>query len=98
MGLEEAVADSGTGKTGVRFVDADNTTVAQFDVDQLRADGPTAELEILRGDLARMVYDACGEGVKFRFDDTIEAVAETGSEVDASFKSGARVEFDLVEV
>ncbi len=58
MGLEQAVADSGTGETGVRFVDAADTTVAQFDVADLGADGPTAELEILRGDLARIFYDA----------------------------------------
>lgn len=98
MGLEQAVADSGTGETGVRFVDADDKTVAQFDVDELGADGPTAELEILRGDLARIFYDACGQGVAFRFDDTIEAVAETGNGVDVYFKSGARAEFDLVVV
>ncbi len=98
MGLEQAVADSGTGETGVRFVDADDKTVAQFDVDELGADGPTAELEILRGDLARIFYDACGEGVTFRFDDTIEAVAETGNGINVRFKSAAREEFDLVVV
>ncbi|WP_244490335.1 FAD-dependent monooxygenase [Rhizobium sp. Root708] len=43
MGLEQAVAGSGTGETGVRFVDADNKTVAQFGVDEFGADGPTAE-------------------------------------------------------
>lgn len=98
MGLEQAVADRGTGETGVRFVDADDKTVAQFDVDEFGADGPTAELEIPRGDLARIFYDACGEGVKFRFDDAIKAVSQTGNGVDISFKSGTRAEFDLVVV
>lgn len=98
MGLEQAVADNGTGETGVRFVDADDETVAQFDVDELGADGPTAELEILRGDLARILHDACGDGVTFRFDDAIEAVAEKGNGVDVSFKSVASAEFDLVVI
>jgi 2-polyprenyl-6-methoxyphenol hydroxylase-like FAD-dependent oxidoreductase len=98
MALEKAVADCGTGETGVRFVDADDKTVAQFDVDELGADGPTAELEILRGDLARIFYDACGDGVKFKFDDAIVAVGETMDGVEISFKSGTRAEFDLVVV
>lgn len=35
MGLERAVADSGTGEAGVRFVDADNKSIAEFGVDEL---------------------------------------------------------------
>lgn len=62
MSLEQPVADSGTAETGVRFVETDDTRVAQFDVDELGADGPNAELEILRGDLARVLHDACGDG------------------------------------
>lgn len=98
MGLEQAVADSGTGEKGVRFVDADDETVAQFSVHEVGAEGPTAELEILRGDLARIFYDACKESVKFRFDDAIETVAESGGCADVQFKSGIHSEYDLVVV
>ena len=54
MGLAQAVAGSGTGEKGVLFVDADDKTNAQFRVHEVVADGPTDELEILRGDLARI--------------------------------------------
>ncbi|NLR97039.1 FAD-binding monooxygenase [Rhizobium sp. P38BS-XIX] len=98
MGLERTVAGSGTGEKGVRFVDADDKTVAQFDLDGAGAEGPTAELEILRGDLARIFYDACGENVQFRFDDAIDTVVERGDIADVKFKSGTHSQYDLVVV
>lgn len=63
MGLGDAVASNGTGEAGIRFVDEDDKTAAQFDVEETGSDGPTAELEILRGDLARILFDACGNAV-----------------------------------
>lgn len=98
MGLLQAVADSGTGEAGIRFVDAHDEPVAQFNVHELGADGPTAELEILRGDLARIFYDACSERVRFRFDDFIEDVTETGGSANVSFTGGGCEEYDLVVV
>lgn len=52
MRLEDVVARNGTGEEGIRFVNENNETIAEFDVDEIGPDGPTAELEILRGDLA----------------------------------------------
>jgi 2-polyprenyl-6-methoxyphenol hydroxylase-like FAD-dependent oxidoreductase len=54
MGLEEAIRAAGTGEAGIRFVDEHNEVAAEFGVDDAGSDGPTAELEILRGDLARL--------------------------------------------
>ncbi|WP_245281501.1 FAD-dependent monooxygenase [Rhizobium sp. AAP43] len=98
MGLEAAVAASGTGETGIRFVDANNETVATFDVDEMGADGPTAELEILRGDLARLLFEACGDRVAFRFGDRIAAVDDGPDDADVTFDSGRRERFDLVVI
>ncbi|WP_244480379.1 FAD-dependent monooxygenase [Rhizobium sp. Root1220] len=98
MGLEQVVAEGGTGETGVRFVDSDDKPIAQFDVQELGSDGPTAELEILRGDLARIFYVACDGDVRFRFDDCIIDITDAGEAVHVSFKSGARDEYDLVVI
>lgn len=76
MGLEQAVKDNGTGEAGIRFVDEHDNEIAQFDVEEVGSEGPTAELEILRGDLARILYKACGDKVKFRFGDVIKAINE----------------------
>jgi len=58
--------------------------------------GPTAELEILRGDLARILVDA-GEGqTDYVFGDRITAIDDTGSEVVVSFDNAEERRFDLV--
>lgn len=98
MGLEEAVAKNGTGEAGIRFVDENDDTIAQFDVDETGPDGPTAELEILRGDLARILFDACGDAVDFRFGDSIQSIEDDGHRASVTFASGQRAKFDLVIV
>jgi len=57
MGLEQAALDHGTGEEGTAWVKSDGSVAAQFITAELGADGPTAEMEILRGDLARLVYE-----------------------------------------
>jgi 2-polyprenyl-6-methoxyphenol hydroxylase-like FAD-dependent oxidoreductase len=98
MGLEDAVAESGTGETGIRFVNENDDTIAQFDVDETGSDGPTAELEILRGDLACILFDACADAVHFRFDDSINSVVDDGQKVSVTFASGQQAEYDHVIV
>ncbi|MFH7617530.1 FAD-binding monooxygenase, partial [Pseudomonas syringae pv. tagetis] len=56
MGLEQAVNDLNTGETGLAWVDEENRTAARIDLSGLDGDGPTAEVEVLRGDLARLLY------------------------------------------
>jgi 2-polyprenyl-6-methoxyphenol hydroxylase-like FAD-dependent oxidoreductase len=98
MGLEKSVADGGTGETGICFVDEDDSSIAQFDIDEIGPNGPTAELEILRGDLARILYEACGDRPLFRFGDAISRIEEKGVSVSVTFESGARDDYDLVVV
>jgi 2-polyprenyl-6-methoxyphenol hydroxylase-like FAD-dependent oxidoreductase len=98
MGLEEAIRAAGTGEAGIRFVDEHNEVVAEFGVDDAGSDGPTAELEILRGDLARLLFDACKDRVDFRFGDTITSIEDDGPTITVLFKSGGRETYDLVIV
>lgn len=98
MGLEEIVKQSGTGETGIQFVDDDNQTIAEFDVDEVGANGPTAELEILRGDLARILFDACRNRVAFRFGDTVSKIEDLETSAFVTFESGVRQIYDLVVI
>jgi hypothetical protein len=59
MGLERAAMDLTTGEAGTDRVDEDNRVLARFAVADI-SDGPTAELEIMRGDIARMIYEGVG--------------------------------------
>lgn len=98
MGLEGAVAARNTGERGVRFVDAQDRSVALFDRDSFGANGPTAELEILRGDLARLLFDASRGTVETIFGDRICAVENGSDAVTVTLERGGRRSFDLLLV
>lgn len=72
MALTEVVRDLNTTETGTVMVDESGEVVAELPFGG--EDGATAELEVLRGDLARAVLDALPDGVDLCFDDTVEQV------------------------
>src|SRR5690242_17541306 len=58
MGIEADVRAATTGEVGTRFVRADGSPAASFPVaSDGEADGPTADMEILRGELSRILVE-----------------------------------------
>ena len=99
MDLEDAVRARTTHEAGTRFVDEAGATVSEFPVRPgAGADGPTAELEILRGALARILVDACPGTVEWRFGDRIDALTQDDDGADVTFAGGGQERFDLVVV
>ncbi|PPT84106.1 FAD-binding monooxygenase [Xanthomonas arboricola pv. zantedeschiae] len=98
MGLEQAALDHGTGEEGTAWVDDHGHAVATFKTDDMDGDGPTAELEILRGDLARLLYDAARQKAEYRFGDRIASIDEDGEAATVHFQSGRSDRFDAVIV
>lgn len=98
MGLEQAALDRGTGEQGTAWVNEDGKPAAQFITSELGQDGPTAEMEILRGDLARLLFEKARENANYRFGDAIASVAMADQVTEVSFASGRRDTFDLVVV
>ncbi|MFI7614814.1 FAD-dependent monooxygenase [Nonomuraea terrae] len=98
MGLEEEVKAAGTGETGTEIVDDDGRCVAYLPKGQDDSGGMTAEVEILRGDLARLLYRRTAHSARYVFGDEIAGLVERSSHVDVDFSSGARESFDLVVV
>jgi 2-polyprenyl-6-methoxyphenol hydroxylase-like FAD-dependent oxidoreductase len=98
MGLKDAVASLGTGEQGFSFVDGDNRVIAMFDKDDFGGNGPTAELEILRGDLARLLYEHGREDVDYRFGDRITEVHDGDDGIQVTLEKGGCQRFDLVLV
>ena len=98
MNLEETVRAGGTGEVGLRFVDDAGRAIAEFAAgDSANGEGFTAELEILRGELARILIDACG-AVELRYDTRIESVSQDDDGVDVTFGDGSAGRFDLLIV
>lgn len=96
MGLERAALDHGTGEEGTAWVDAAGRTVARFAVDPSLGDGPTAEMEILRGDLVRLLYEPARARATFRFGDTVTEIADGADAARVTFAGGAVEAYDAV--
>ncbi|MBA8795728.1 2-polyprenyl-6-methoxyphenol hydroxylase-like FAD-dependent oxidoreductase [Friedmanniella endophytica] len=98
MGLTEAVRARTTTEVGTRFVDEHDRPVGEFPTVPGEGDGLTAELEILRGDLATLVADTLPAEVRWLYGDRITAVRETADGVEVDLAGGGRESADLLVV
>lgn len=98
MELEQTALDHGTGEEGTVWVNDKGEDVAKFTTDQLGKDGPTAEMEILRGDLAHLLYESARQSVTFRFGDHIEHIEDSADCATVTFASGKTEQYDAVIV
>ena len=96
MGLEAAVRAACTDTAGAYTVDVDGNVVETFRADDHGGDGYIAEIEILRGDLAQVLYDDTRDNVEYVFGDRIADLTQDADGVDVTFAAGARRRFDLV--
>jgi len=90
MGVVDALRAVETGGTAMRFVDERGEPLMEWP-----AGLAGGELEVLRGDLARILCDA-GKDTEYLFGDRIAAMTETPSGVEVAFESGLERRFDLV--
>lgn len=109
LGIEKAVRAKTTGEEGVRFVDSRNRTWVQFAADKTgKTSTPTADIEILRGTLAEILFQRArsvsqavqtqgGREIEFLWGDRLDAIQQDATTVNVHFaKSGKTRAFDLV--
>jgi 2-polyprenyl-6-methoxyphenol hydroxylase-like FAD-dependent oxidoreductase len=96
MGLDTAVRGARTETAGAYTVDVDGNVLETFRADDDGGDGYISEIEILRGDLSRVLYDDTRDGVEYLFGDRIAELTQDADGVDVTFAGGARRRFDLV--
>ncbi|MEU1735622.1 FAD-dependent monooxygenase [Streptosporangium sp. NPDC020145] len=68
MGVMPRLREAATGTTGLTFVDAAGRRVGRMD---MRAFQQPDEVEVPRGDLAAILYEASRDHAEFVFDDSI---------------------------
>ncbi|ATE53650.1 FAD-dependent monooxygenase [Actinosynnema pretiosum] len=95
MGLTEAVRARNTTETGTVLVDGRGRVVATLPEGR---DGATAELEVLRGDLARAVLEQLPPGTDLRFGERITEVAQGADAVAVTTARGEVLTADLLVV
>ncbi|NES13873.1 MULTISPECIES: FAD-dependent monooxygenase [Micromonospora] len=94
MGLREQVSRRDTGMRLARFVAADGRQLATMDA-ALFGGREGDDVEIMRGDLVRILMAATGD-VDHRFADSITALRPAADGVEVDFASGTSRRFDLV--
>lgn len=96
MGLFDAVKAQNTTETGTVVVDRRGNVTATLPTDG--PEGATAELEVLRGDLARTILDALPERVALVYGDSITHLDDTGPTTVVTTETGRTLHADLVVV
>jgi 2-polyprenyl-6-methoxyphenol hydroxylase-like FAD-dependent oxidoreductase len=96
MGLLDQIRAMTVRQRGIAWVDESGRHRAEMPVEAFGGRGIVSADEILRGDLAAILYKAAGPGVSYLFDDSITAVEQDADTVLVSFEKAAPRRFDLV--
>ncbi|WP_018349923.1 FAD-dependent monooxygenase [Longispora albida] len=91
MGILTSIQARQTSPGPLNLIDAAGRTQVS-----LPADFTGGDVEILRGDLAELLYERTRHGAEYVFGDSITSLTETASGVDVTFERGAPRTFDLV--
>jgi 2-polyprenyl-6-methoxyphenol hydroxylase-like FAD-dependent oxidoreductase len=94
MGLETLIRQANTTEIGIRYVNVKNEVVGEFPKDNSLS--MTQDLEILRGDLVKILFDHTKDDIKYIFGDHITQLHQTSENVTVTFASGKSAIFDLV--
>jgi 2-polyprenyl-6-methoxyphenol hydroxylase-like FAD-dependent oxidoreductase len=78
------------------FVDAANRSVARIDMQAIQRRAASAEVDIMRGDLAAILYEATKDDVEYVFGDSIRTMDQDDDGVTVTFEHGPTRRFDLV--
>jgi 2-polyprenyl-6-methoxyphenol hydroxylase-like FAD-dependent oxidoreductase len=95
MGIRQDIKDHQVDERGFKMVDARGRQLAAMSADLFGGEGIVAEIEIARGDLARILHEASADGATYRFGDRITALTQHAAGVDVTYASGDRDRFDV---
>ena len=83
----------------MRFLDENGAPAASFPMSAPgEIDGPTAELEILRGELSRILIEHTRDNTDYRFDTQISDLTDHGDHVTVALNDDTAIDADLVVI
>jgi 2-polyprenyl-6-methoxyphenol hydroxylase-like FAD-dependent oxidoreductase len=99
MGIDDDIRAANTTEVGMRFISADGSAAASFPMNSSgRSEGPTAELEILRGELSRILIEHTRDTTEYRFDTQVVDLTDHGDRVTAVLDDDTSIDADLLVV
>ena len=96
MGLLSTIRSAGLEERGFAFVDEQGRHQASMPVSFMGGEGIVAEIEILRGELSRVLYEATCADAEYLFDNSIDSLVQDDNGVHVTFVNGGSRRFDLV--
>jgi 2-polyprenyl-6-methoxyphenol hydroxylase-like FAD-dependent oxidoreductase len=95
MGILSCVRQKSTGMLGASFVNDAGKRIATMDADLFGGRGH-GDIEIMRGDLVRILHDETSQDVEYVFNDSIASISQRENGVDVTFLRGGTRTFDIV--
>lgn len=96
MGLLDRMTARALFQRGIAWVRSDGSRRAEMPVDAFGGNGLVSKLEILRGDLVDVLYQATKGDAEYRFDTRVAALTADDDGVDVAFTDGSTMRADLV--
>jgi len=96
MGLLSEMQARSLDQRGVAWIRADGSRRADMPVTAFNGNGLVSKLEILRGDLVDVLYQATKEQTEYLFNTRITELSQTGDAVEATLTDGTKLSVDLV--
>ena len=94
MGIADELRRERTGTRGMSYVSSAGKRLASMNAAFGVIDDQ--DVEIIRGDLTRILHEAAGDDVEYIFDDSITGISENPDTVEVTFERAPSRAFDLV--
>ena len=96
MGLIDQMRQRSLDQRGVAWIKADGSRRAEMPVTAFHGNGFVSKLEILRGDLVDVLYQATKDQTDYRFNTRIEDLNQSADAVQTTLSDGTTVSAELV--
>lgn len=96
MGLMDEMERRSLFQRGIAWVKSDGSRRAEMPVTAFDGNGPVSKLEILRGDLVDVLYQATKDTAEYRFNTRISDLVQDPTGVDVTFSDDSTLRVDLV--
>ncbi|MFI8088494.1 FAD-dependent monooxygenase [Streptomyces sp. NPDC086080] len=96
MGVLPRLRDAHIASRRATFLDAEGGEIVALTPRAVADGAGSQDLEVRRGDLARVLHAVVRDDVEFLFNDSIDTLEQHGRGVDVTFRGGQRRTFDLV--
>jgi 2-polyprenyl-6-methoxyphenol hydroxylase-like FAD-dependent oxidoreductase len=96
MGLIGQMRECSLDQRGIAWIKADGSLRAEMPVTAFNGNGVVSKLEILRGDLVDVLYQATKDHAEYRFDTRIAEITQSDGAVEARLTDGTTLSADLI--